>query len=92
MASDFHVPCRIICSRGAPWLKALEAPPVLNAWNVNVGEMLRAIEELFRFIYTWQLLPALHITDSGMIVSLQFDGVIGHDVCFVPVWPGVQVA
>ena len=48
MASDLHVPCFMICSKGTPRLKAQEAPARLNAWKVRGGEILSAIEIFLR--------------------------------------------
>ena len=48
MASDFQVPCLIMCSSGTPWVKGQEAPALLNAWNVNEGDICRALHAFLR--------------------------------------------
>ena len=48
MASDFHVPCFLMNSRGTPLWKAHEAPAFRKAWNVSGGVILRAADIAFR--------------------------------------------
>ena len=47
-ASDFQVPCFIMCSRGTPWEKAQAAPPLQKSWNVRTLLKERALEMSFR--------------------------------------------
>ena len=48
MASDFQVPCFMICSSGTPWLKAQEAPALLKSWNVSDGYICNAAHSFLR--------------------------------------------
>ena len=61
MASDFHVPCFIICSRGTPWLNAQEAPALLKAWKVKEGESCRAKEAFLKCFLATESVSGMHL-------------------------------
>ena len=81
MASDFQVPCLMMCSNGTPCLKAQEAPALLNAWNVKEGNNFKALDVFLRCLRACESVSgtrplAVWIVNNGSLASAGISSII----------------